>query len=257
MSSYEFPFNERIRTYLRLEDLFVKMLHHIEADHEIGHHVALISMLQILDLIDRGDLKVDLLQELDRHKVQLSFLQNNPNIDQQALSNTVASLERCAVTLRADHQKLGQSLRDNDWLMSVKQRANIPGGVCEFDLPSYRHWLYLPVEQRRADFQQWLSRLNPMYESISRILQLLRGSGQVMSVVAHHGAYQQQLSGHKPAQLLRIEVQHDECFPEVSANKYAINIRFQKMDFVQRPKCCEEDIPFRMIICNFTGAGHN
>ena len=257
MSSYEFPFNERIRTYLRLEDLFVKMLHHIETGHEISHHVALISMLQILDLIDRGDLKVDLLQELERHKVQLSFLQNNPNIDQQALKSTVLSLERCATALRADHQKLGQPLRDNDWLMSVKQRTSIPGGVCEFDLPSYRHWLYLPLERRIADFEQWLSRLKPMYESIRMILQLVRGSGQTMSVIAHHGAYQQQLSGHKPAQLLRIETSDDDCFPEVSANKYAINIRFQKLDFVQKPKTCEQDIPFRMIICNFAGAGHN
>jgi cell division protein ZapD len=257
VSSYEFPFNERIRTYLRLEDLFIKMLHHIEVGHEINHHVALLTMLQILDLIDRGDLKVDLLQELDRHKVQLSFLQNNPNIDQTALRETLASLDRCATALRSDHQKLGQSLRDNDWLMSVKQRAGIPGGVCEFDLPSYRHWLYLDVARRKTDFNQWLTRLMPMYESIRMILQLLRGSGQVLSLVANKGAYQQQLSGHKPAQLLRIEISHDECFPEVSANKYAINIRFQKLDFVQRPKGCEQDIPFKMIICNFTGPGHN
>jgi cell division protein ZapD len=257
VSSYEFPFNERIRTYLRLEDLFKKMLHHIAIGHEVSHHVALISMLQVLDVIDRGDLKVDLLQELDRHKVQLSLLQHNPNIDQDALESTLNSLERCASTLRADHQKLGQTLRDNDWLMSVKQRTSIPGGVCEFDLPSYRHWLYLGVERRKQDFTQWLSRLMPMYEAISLILQLLRGSGQVLSLVAHNGAYQQQLSGHKPAQLLRIEIDHEECFPEVSANKYAINIRFQKLDFVQRPKGCEQDIPFKMIICNFTGASHN
>lgn len=257
MSSYEFPFNERIRTYLRLEDLFKKMLHHIAIGHEVSHHVALISMLQVLDVIDRGDLKVDLLQELDRHKVQLSLLQHNPNIDQDALESTLNNLERCASTLRADHQKLGQTLRDNDWLMSVKQRTSIPGGVCEFDLPSYRHWLYLGVDRRKQDFTQWLSRLMPMYEAISLILQLLRGSGQVLSLVAHNGAYQQQLSGHKPAQLLRIEIDHEECFPEVSANKYAINIRFQKLDFVQRPKGCEQDIPFKMIVCNFTGTSHN
>ncbi len=257
MSSYEFPFNERIRTYLRLEDLFIKMLHHIEVGHEVNHHVALLTLLQILDLIDRGDLKVDLLQELDRHKAQLSFLQHNPNIDQDALNDTLGSLDRCATLLRSDHQKLGQSLRDNDWLMSVKQRAGIPGGVCEFDLPSYRHWLYLSEDRRKTDFSQWLAKLMPMYEAIRMILQLLRGSGQVLSLVAHKGAYQQQLSGHKPAQLLRIEISHDECFPEVSANKYAINIRFQKLDFVQRPKGCEQDIPFKMIICNFTGPGHN
>ncbi len=257
MSSYEFPFNERIRTYLRLEDLFTKVLHHIDIGHEFNHHAALVSLLQMLDLIDRADLKVDILQELDRHKMQLSVLRGNPNIDQTALDNTLASIDQCAVTLRADHQKFGQSLRDNDWLMSVKQRTNIPGGVCEFDLPSYHHWLNLDVEQRRGDFDQWLSRLMPMYEAIRIILQLLRGSGQVLSLVAHHGAYQQQLSGNKPAQLLRIEIAAGDCFPEVSANKYAINIRFQTLDFVQKPKTCDSDIAFKMIVCNFTGGGHH
>lgn len=257
MSSYEFPFNERIRTYLRLEDVFKKMLHHIQVGHEVNHHVALISLLQVLDLIDRGDLKVDLLQELERHKGQLCLLQHNPNIDQHALADTLNSLEQSAATLRADHQKLGQSLRDNDWLMSVKQRTSIPGGVCEFDLPSYRHWLYLDDGRRKADFQGWLTRLMPMYDAIRLILQLLRSSGQVLSLVAHNGAYQQQLSGHKPAQLMRIEMANDECFPEISANKYAINIRFQRLDFVQRPKGCELDIPFKMIICNFSAPGQH
>lgn len=257
MSSFEFPFNERIRTYLRLEDLFTKVLHHVEIGHEFSHHAALVSLLQMLDLIDRADLKVDLVQELDRHQMQLAYLQGNPNIDQHALSNTLSSIEQSANAIRNDHQKLGQALRENDWLMSVKQRTNIPGGVCEFDLPSYHHWLNLDVERRRSDLDTWLSRLMPMYEAISIILQLLRGSGQVLSLVAHHGAYQQQLSGHRPAQLLRIDVESSECFPEVSANKYAINIRFQRLDFVQKPKICDEDIPFKMIVCNFTGPGHN
>lgn len=253
MSSYEFPFNERIRTFLRLEDLFIKVLHHVNVGHEYSHHTALVSLLQMLDLIDRADLKVDLLQELDRNKAQLTFLQNKPGINPEALQHTIASLEQCAQGIRGDHLKLGQTLRENDWLMSVKQRTNIPGGVCEFDLPSYHHWLNLGLERRKADLHSWLSRLMPMHEAIKLILQLLRGSGQVLTLTAQNGAYQQQLTGHKPAQLLRIETQHAECFPEVSANKYAINIRFQRLDFVQRPKQCEEDIPFKMIICNFAG----
>lgn len=256
MSSYEFPFNERIRTYLRLEDLFTKVLHHVETGHEYNHHAALVSILQMLDLIDRADLKVDMLQELDKHKNQLAYLQGNPNIDQYALSNTLSRLEKCAIALRADHQKLGQSLRDNEWLMSIKQRTNIPGGVCEFDLPSYHHWLDLGEARRRRDFDSWLSRLMPMHEAITLILQLLRSSGQVMNLVAVNGAYQQQLSGNKPAQLLRLEIDQAECFPEVSANKYAINIRFQTLDFVQKPKQSEENIQFKMIVCNFTGSHH-
>jgi cell division protein ZapD len=251
VSSYEFPFNERIRTYLRIEDLFTKVLHHVDVGHEFSHHAALISVLQMLEIIDRADLKLDILQEIDRQKSYLLSLKGNPNILESALNETVTKLENSTVALRADNLKIGQSLRENEWLMAIKQRASIPGGVCEFDLPSYHHWLNLPEERRRNDFNVWLSRLVPMYTAIKTVLQILRSSGETSSHVAQNGAYQQNLGGTKPAQLLRIETIDTLCFPEVSANKYAINIRFHSLDFIQKPKQCDHDVKFVMAICNF------
>ncbi len=251
MSSYEFPFNERIRTYLRLEDLFTKVLHHVDAGHEYNHHAALISTLQMLDIIDRADLKMDLVQELERQKSYLQQLRGNPNISEATLNATIEKIEVSALAMRGDNLKLGQALRENDWLMSIKQRANIPGGVCEFDLPSYHHWLYLSEDRRKKDFEVWLSRLMPMHQAIQTILKILRGSGSKTPYVARNGVFQQLLNGVKPAQLLRIEMADSICFPEVSANKYAINIRFNSLDFVQKPKQCDHDVEFSMVICNF------
>lgn len=256
MSSFEFPFNERIRTYLRLEDLFSKVLHHVEVGHEFSHHAAIVSILQMLDVIDRADLKVELLQELDRQRIHLNSLRSRPDIEQDALNETIQGLEKSAIALRADNLKIGQTLRENDWLMSVKQRVNIPGGVCEFDLPSYHHWLCLGEVRRKADFHIWLSRLMPMYHAIKAILQILRGCSQVTHHVAARGTYQQQLNGARPVQLLRIEIEPGTGFPEVSANKYAINIRFNGLDAVQKPKQLEIDVPFVMYLCNFSGTSN-
>jgi cell division protein ZapD len=68
MPSYDYPFNERIRTLLRVEDLFAKVLHNVAAGHEYHHHCALLTLLQVLDIVDRMELKTELLQELDRQK---------------------------------------------------------------------------------------------------------------------------------------------------------------------------------------------
>ena len=78
MPCYDYPFNERIRTLLRLEDLFTKVLHNVEAGHEFNHHNALLSLLQIIDIVDRAELKIDLLQELDRQKMVMNNLRGNP-----------------------------------------------------------------------------------------------------------------------------------------------------------------------------------
>ena len=131
MSSYDYPFNERIRTLLRVEDLFAKVLHNVEAGHEHHHHCALLTLLQILDVVDRAELKLDLIQELDRQKSAMSALIGNPEIASEALESILHHINVSSETLRADPSKIGQSLRANEWLMSIKQRASIPGGVCE------------------------------------------------------------------------------------------------------------------------------
>ena len=251
MPSYDYPFNERIRTLLRLEDLFSKVLFNVEAGHEFNHHCALLSLFQILDVIDRAELKADLLQELDRQKVVMTGLLGNPSIAENVLSNIISEIETTSLVLRSNAIKLGQTLRDNEWLMSIKQRAGIPGGVCEFDLPSYHYWLGLDEDRRKSDFDTWLMPLLPIYDGLRIILQILRGSGISSKLVAFNGAYQQMLGGTKPAQMLRVEVSDDDyCFPEVSANKYAINIRFNKLDFTERPKQCDVDIHFTLTLCN-------
>lgn len=251
MASYDYPFNERIRTLLRVEDLFAKLLYNVEAKHEHHHHTALLTLLQILDVVDRAELKSDLLQELDRQKAAMSVLIGNPAIAADTLTSILNDIDNAADTLRAETTKLGQTLRANEWLMSIKQRAGIPGGVCEFDVPSYHYWLGLGEARRNQDFQEWLQPLLPMRSAISIILRILRGSGTTSRLVANDGAYQQMLGGAKPVQMLRVEVDDNyNCFPEVSANKYAINIRFNTLDHMQKPQKIDGDVQFLLTLCN-------
>lgn len=251
MANYEFPLNERVRTMLRLEDLFDKTLRHLEGDTQLSHHCALLTLFQILDVIDRGELKTDLLQELDRQKLMMQNLRGNPSISEKILNEVIQEIEKTATALRGNTTKFGQALRDNDWLMGIKQRAGIPGGVCEFDVPSYHFWLDLSATKRKQDLESWISTLLPLYEGVRIILHILRGSGSASACVATSGVYQQMLNGAKPAQMLRIEMEGSEaCFPEVSANKYVINIRFQNMESIQRVKPFDTHVNFAMTLCN-------
>ncbi|MEI6227960.1 MAG: cell division protein ZapD [Methylophilaceae bacterium] len=251
MPSYDYPFNERIRTLLRVEDLFAKVLYNVEAGNEYQHHCALLSLLQILDVIDRAELKLDLLQELDRQRTAMTALRGNPDISAKTLETILADIDMASDALRAETTKLGQTLRSNEWLMSIKQRAGIPGGVCEFDLPSYHYWLGLGETRRRQDFDSWLKPLLPMHKAIGIILHILRGSGATTHLIASNGSYQQMLGGAKPAQMLRVVLADNiTCFPEVSANKYAINIRFSTLESGQKPQKYEIDVKFSLTLCN-------
>ena len=82
MISYEYPLSERIRTLLRLEDLYERTLYFIAKSDPQEHHVALLCLFEILEVAGRADLKSDLLQELERQKQSLESLRENPEISQ-------------------------------------------------------------------------------------------------------------------------------------------------------------------------------
>jgi cell division protein ZapD len=59
------------------------------------------------------------------------------------------------------------------------------------------------------------------------------------------------LGSAKPAQMLQVKVDEElNCYPEISANKYAINLRFISMSRTEKPHPCEGDVPFSLTLGN-------
>jgi cell division protein ZapD len=251
LTVYEYPFNERIRTMLRLEDLYDKFNFFVQQDNPLQHHVALTTIFEMLEVCGRADLKSDLLQELERQKQTLASFKSNPNVEADRLNAIISDVEQTSSALIAMQGKTGQHIRENEWLMSIRGRTIIPGGACEFDLPSYFAWQQLPTEQRRADIMGWFGPLEPMFSAIMIILRLLRESGRTTDIVATAGSFQQMLQG-RTYQLLRVGVDSNlGAIPEISANKYVLWIRFTTQDGDLKPKAFESDVPFTLTLCNF------
>jgi cell division protein ZapD len=248
--TYDYPLNERIRTLLRLEDLFTKVRHFIDSDGPREHHVALVTLFEVLEVAGRADLKFDLVQELERQRQILLSFRNNPDISEEALDGALYEIEQASTALLAMQGKTGQYLRENDWLMGIRNRAGIPGGVCEFDLPSYHFWLNRDPAQRQAELTAWVNPLLPLNMGLAIVLRLLRSSGHAERQVAAGGAFQQMLSG-RTAQLIRLRLPRGiAAVPEISANKYALNVRFTVPDTDMRPKQAEMDVAFELTYCN-------
>jgi cell division protein ZapD len=239
-----------VRTLLRLEDLFSRIERFIQRSESADHHAALGVLFEILEVAARADLKSDLLQELERQKKALSALHSNPAISEAALESILNEIDGASTDLLSMNGKIGQHLRDNEWLMGIKQRACIPGGVCEFDLPSYHYWQHQSTEARRAHLQGWLNPMLPLHEGLTIILKLLRESGKTHHFTASNGSFQQ-MQGGKVAQMLNINVDSTlPCIPEVSANKYALNIRFVTADYAAKTTLYDNDVPFDLTFCS-------
>jgi len=247
---YEYPFNESIRTMLRLEHLFDRLGQLIPRETAVDHHYAVATIFEIMDVASRADLKSDLLKELDRHKGQLNSYRGNPSISEQALDVVIAKIDHAFNALNQLPGKAGHALTANEWLMSIRSRISIPGGTCEFDLPSYHAWQQLEPIRRRADLVQWIASLMPLAEALNVLLGLLRDSGVPHKVVAQAGQYQQSLPAGKTYQLMRVRLNgNDTLVPEISGHRLMASVRLMRPDADGRMKPSTTDTTFELTLC--------
>jgi len=247
---YEYPFNERIRTYLRLEHLFRRLGELVPAESPLSHHYALVTIFEIMDVAARADLKADVLRDLDKHKNVFNSYRGNPAIAEAVLDQVVGQLEGNFATLNSVAGKAGQALTENEWLMSIRSRAGIPGGTCEFDLPAYYAWQHRPPASRRADLERWSNTLSPLASSIYLLLKLLRDADVPYKVIASNGQFQQNLPQGRSFQLLRLRIDPKlGLIPEISGNRLMVSVRLMHHDADDRLHQSSDDAPFELTLC--------
>lgn len=252
MILYEYPFNERVRTYLRLERLFERLGLLMARDTALDHHYACATLFEVIEVGSRSDLKSEVLKDLDRHKQQLIGYRGNPAIAEGILDEVITDLEVCFANLNAQTGKTGVALSENEWVTSVRSRIAIPAGTCEFDLPAYYAWQQGSAEHRRADLSRWVSTLSPLAQSIQILLKLLRDSGSAQMVMATAGQFQQNLPQGRIFQLLRLRIDPAlGLIPEISGNKLIVLVRLLRQTVQDKlPNPSGEDASFELTLCS-------
>jgi cell division protein ZapD len=247
---YEYPFNEGIRTMLRLEHLFDRLGQLMARDAPVDHHYALATLFEIADVAGRADLKSDLLKELEKHRQQFEAYRGNPSISEAALDDVSARIDHAFSGLNQLAGKAGAALAGNEWLMSIRSRIGIPGGTCEFDLPAYYAWQQHPPARRRADLVGWAASMMPLAEALQVLLGLLRDTGVPQRVIAGSGHYQQSLPQGRIYQLLRVRLaDDDDLVPEISGHRLMVSVRLMRQEADGRLRPSPADTGFELTLC--------
>lgn len=244
MLRFDHPLSERIRSLIRIKHLFNRFNHTAAYDDKWSHHVAVASLFEIMDCSSRADLKLEILQELERQRQLI-----NHQEDKKALFER---LTQATQDLQDIQQKFGQHIRENEWLLALKQRMAVAGGTTPVELPGYYFWQKQPPEQRRHDLHTWSQAMMPTYRATDLLLEILRSHECTMVCNAQNGYYECSSMPHN-VHLLTIEVSAQEgVLPEVAANKYFTHIRFLSADQRNmRGTQVKRDISFNMIMCSF------
>jgi len=249
---FEQPLNERMRTFLRIDFLYGQATYHNEGASEWGSRAAVESLIDILAITSRGDTRADALKDLERQLTLLNEFQAKPNVDGSRLRTVMSTLIRLRIELLAAGSAWLQPLKDSEFLAAIKHRSAIPGGACEFDLPDYFYWLQQPAAVRTQAFNEWLTLLRPLCDSISELLWLTRQNARTRDEIAKGGTFHITFDRDSPVQLLRISVpQSLGLYPEISGSHYRSSVRFLTWNGLgARPTQATMDVPFRLSCCS-------
>ncbi len=223
-SVFEFPLKEKVRNYLRVEQLLLQLKTGANGENSTLQMYFFDRLFTLLDLVERLDLRTDVLKDIEIHERNLVYWSQHPNIDNTALEQALQSILRLKEKLKAS-KKFGNELKDDKFLNSIRQRFVIPGGACSFDLPNLHFWLAQPLSKRTESIQQWMNALKFIEEAIAISLSFLRERGHFSNVIAEHGFYQGVAEDKNELIRVRCDVGAG-YYPTLSGNKYRYAIRF-------------------------------
>lgn len=248
---YELPLSERMRTFLRLEFLYQQMLYSGEDESGWATRATITTLLDILAILSRGDVRGEVHKELDHQINALQRFQSQPGVDTKRLDNLIRNL----LESRAEVSDIGtqflQPIKDSEFLRAIKHRNSIPGGTCEFDLPEYNHWLRQPYERREQDLAQWIGAIRPLCDAVVEVLWLIRESAEPAEKTAINGMFQHSMQKDVNCRLLRVILtDNSTLFPEISGSQHRFTVRFLEWSTIDsRAVQTGHDVQFQLAIC--------
>ena len=212
------------------------------------------STIQTLEMTRdqaRGDVRSEVLNELDHQIGALQRFQSHAGVDGGRLDDWVKKFARSRDEISRIGTGFLQPLKDSEFLNAIKHRSAIPGGTCEFDLPAYSHWVRQPIDRRQEDMADWLQAVRPLCDGVSEVLWLIRESAQPREKNAVKGMYQHNMQKDGSCRLLRVSLaEGSQLFPEISGSQHRFTVRLLEWSTVNsRAVQTRQDVPCQLAIC--------
>lgn len=245
---YEFPLNEKVRNYLRVEHLLGALCQPDKACEQHAEIQFFRDFFTLLELVERIDLRTELLRDLSSYSAILNSWLSYPNIDVKRIELQIGLVSSVSEKLK-DSKRIGNELKSDRFLTAIRQRFSIPGATCSFDLPKLHYWLSLDKDTKQLNFNQWLAPLMVLKDAVATALQFIRNRDELSEVTAENGFYQG--IAENKVELIRVQsISASPFYPTLSGNKYRYAVRFMKFSQNDNESVAvDEPITFLMASC--------
>lgn len=238
---YEQPLNEKIRSYLRIENLALQLQQHAEQDNQ---HQCFSPLFALAELTERCDYRTDILKDIEKQIQIISHWRTHSNVDNAQVDQLTQKLIALKSPLQAQ-ERIGCSLKQDKFISALRQRFNMTGAYCNFDFPQLHFWLGKDWQHRQQDIKNWLIQYQPLLAPIALLLELIRTTADFGLYQAPVGFYQG--NSVQPLSLIRVQINSNQnCYPTVSGNRNRYAIHF--VDF-NLHRHTSETVEFSLATC--------
>ena len=248
MIKYEFPLNERIRKFLRIEEIFQKMDSQMVIKSDFSDYSCFDTFFEIMATASRADLKVELIQEIEKQRSKMKIKsKTKKNIAiAKDLDITRKKLEKSKVIA-------GSNFGGDKFLTELKTRSASPFGIVATDFPEFQYWLQkTTISERKSYFNSQIKDFVPIKNAISNLMKLLRENISTKSMSTKSGSLQYKLDPLLKNDLVTIVVgESSRFYPNISSNKYAVNVHFSLKGESSSSASLSKSVKFKLGIASF------
>lgn len=219
----EHPLNEKMRTWLRIEYLLKQLLYQKNFKNIASALTFFRAASDLIDILERFEIRGDLLKKLEHQQQKLSNWLCAPNTDKDLIDSLITKLEDCTNAL-ISAPRIRDHLKADRLIISVRQRLSIAGGCCSFDLPALHLWLHLPDEDQTQYIDHIIHTLKPLHHALMMILDFVRQSSSLEMVNSSNGFFK---GNTEKGELLRLRIPlKHRVYPKISGHKNRYVIHF-------------------------------
>ena len=248
--TYELPLNERMRVLLRLQFPARQFDPFAGGTSVWDSRAAINALLDAIVLVDRADLRGELIKELERQAAVLAPLERVPGVDVTRLQRTLDEFDLATDHLKVQAGPLAPNLRTDQFLMEIQNRIGLPAGICDFDLPVFHAWLEGTADLRQRDLHRWAEELVPVWRAAELMLRVIREAAVPVVSLAEKGSFQVQFTPEQSCQVVRVVLPSAvSYYPTMSGDRHRVTIRFMSLQSEGGAVQVQEDVPFHLICC--------
>lgn len=227
---------------LRLESLYYTVQQAHEEVHPVIHHYALKNLIEILNLVEKPELKSRFLKELMR--IEHALIKANTRISSELLARLHMQIQ----VLTHFVGLFGNSIHNNPFLQSIKQTQQNQLFDCDCHSPQLLLWLESKPELRQNDLIKWLETLNPLLATISIYLSLLRDTAEFNEIEMLNGYYQRPLPAKTSCHLILLRIEKSfGIVPRMQLGHHGLSLRLCEISTMREVR--ETEAKLNLALC--------